>query len=169
MNIQDKYLKAAVLGASDGIITTFAVVAGVVGAQLAVEIIIVLGIANMVADGISMALGDFLGERSIAQRHDKQQTGIAKTSLVTFTAFITAGSLPLLPYVVMLFGFEMPANQQFIMSIVATLFAMFFVGSLRTIVTKGKWWINGLEMLVVGSIAASVAYFLGALVESFIK
>jgi VIT1/CCC1 family predicted Fe2+/Mn2+ transporter len=169
MHIEDKYLKAAVLGASDGIITTFAVVAGVVGAQLATEIIIVLGIANMVADGISMALGDFLGERSIAQRNSEKQTGIAKTSLVTFGAFIVSGSLPLLPYVVILFGFDLLAEHQFLMSIIATLSAMFLVGSLRTIVTKGKWWINGLEMLIVGSIAASVAYYLGAFVEGFIK
>ena len=168
MNIQDKYLKAAVLGASDGIITTFAVVAGVVGAKLATEIIIVLGIANMVADGISMALGDFLGERSIAQKNDEKQTGVAKTSLVTFVAFIVAGSLPLLPYVAILFGLSILAEHQFLMSVIATLSAMFFVGSLRTIVTKGVWWINGFEMLAVGSVAALVAYFLGAFVESFI-
>ena len=169
-----EYLKPAVLGASDGIVTTFAVVAGVVGAGLATEIIIVLGIANMFADGFSMAIGDYLGERSL---HKMEQASgnvsdaccLWKTSLATFVAFVLAGSLPLIPYVVMLFGFSIPAKDQFTLSIVATMSAMFFVGSLRTYVIKGKWWKNGLEMLVVGSIAATVAYVLGSVVEGFLK
>lgn len=175
MKISDKYLKGAVLGASDGIVTTFAVVAGVVGAGFATEIIIVLGIANMVADGISMAIGDFLGERSISRMHKHTgNTQVAvgddgKTSVITFLAFITAGSLPLLPYLVILLGITIPENNQFTMSVVATLSSMFFVGSLRTYVIKGSWWKNGLEMLFVGSIAAVAAYTLGAYIESFVR
>ncbi len=175
MKISDKYLKGAVLGASDGIVTTFAVVAGVVGAGFATEIIIVLGIANMVADGISMAIGDFLGERSISRMHKyngASETTVfsdAKTSLITFCSFVIAGSLPLMPYLVMLLGISVPASKQFIMSIIATLSSMFFVGSLRTYVIKGSWWKNGLEMLFVGSLAAIAAYSLGAFIEGFVN
>jgi VIT1/CCC1 family predicted Fe2+/Mn2+ transporter len=173
MKIPKEYIKPSVLGASDGIVTTFAVVAGVVGAGLATEIIIVLGIANMFADGFSMAVGDYLGERSLQKMEEANgnvsESGyVWKTSLATFIAFILAGSLPLLPYVVMLFGFNIAADNQFTLSIVATMLAMFFVGSLRTYVIKGKWWKNGLEMLAVGSIAATVAYVLGSVVESFL-
>lgn len=177
MRVLDKYLKGAVLGASDGIVTTFAVVAGVVGAGFATEIIIVLGIANMVADGISMAVGDFLGERSISRMHkhddetkkEKKSYADGKSSVITFVAFVVAGTLPLLPYVVMLFGISVPENKQFAMSIIATLSAMFIVGSLRTYVIKGSWWRNGLEMLLVGSVAAVVAYSLGAFIEGFVR
>jgi vacuolar iron transporter family protein len=49
-----------VYGAHDGIITTFAVVAGTVGADLSHGIIIVLGLANLLADGVSMGAGSFL-------------------------------------------------------------------------------------------------------------
>eukprot|EP00010_Vexillifera_abyssalis_P008234 CAMPEP_0201545776 /NCGR_PEP_ID=MMETSP0173_2-20130828/2203_1 /ASSEMBLY_ACC=CAM_ASM_000268 /TAXON_ID=218659 /ORGANISM="Vexillifera sp., Strain DIVA3 564/2" /LENGTH=291 /DNA_ID=CAMNT_0047954271 /DNA_START=51 /DNA_END=926 /DNA_ORIENTATION=+ len=57
-----EWLKPFVYGGLDGIITTFAVVAGVVGGDLATEVIIVLGTANLLADGISMGMGDFLSE-----------------------------------------------------------------------------------------------------------
>jgi len=169
-----KYIKPAVLGASDGIVTTFAVVAGVVGAGFATEIIIVLGIANMVADGISMALGDYLGERSLYrleknQGKKTQACCLWKTSLVTFIAFVIAGGLPLIPYVVMLLGLAIPESQQFKFSIASTLTSMFFVGSLRTYVIKGSWWKNGLEMLTVGTVAAIAAYTLGAFIENFIR
>lgn len=174
MKVAKKYIKPAVLGASDGIVTTFAVVAGVVGAGFATEIIIVLGIANMVADGISMALGDYLGERSLSRLEKNagkktEDCCLWKTSLVTFVAFVVAGGLPLIPYVLMLFGFEIAENHQFVMSIISTLTAMFFVGSLRTYVIKGSWWKNGIEMLLVGSVAATAAYILGAFIEQFIR
>ncbi|MDP1709443.1 MAG: VIT1/CCC1 transporter family protein [Candidatus Komeilibacteria bacterium] len=58
------YLRNMVYGANDGIITTFAVVAGVAGAQLPIKVVLILGVANLVADGISMAMGNFLGTKS---------------------------------------------------------------------------------------------------------
>lgn len=58
------YLKSAVYGGLDGIITTFAVVAGVAGASLSIGIVLILGFANLFADGISMAIGDYLSTKS---------------------------------------------------------------------------------------------------------
>ena len=57
-------VKSIIYGGLDGIITTFAVVAGVRGADLDVEVILVLGFANLVADGLSMGVGDFLSEKA---------------------------------------------------------------------------------------------------------
>lgn len=58
------YIGDLVYGANDGIITTFAVVAGVSGASLDTRIIIILGCANLFADGVSMAFGNYLGTKS---------------------------------------------------------------------------------------------------------
>ncbi len=53
-----------VYGANDGIITTFAVVAGVSGADLSASIVVILGLANLLADGFSMAVGNYLSTKS---------------------------------------------------------------------------------------------------------
>ncbi len=53
------YLRDWVFGGIDGAITTFAIVAGVVGAALSANIVIILGVANLIADGISMAAGNY--------------------------------------------------------------------------------------------------------------
>ena len=53
-----------VYGATDGAVTTFAIVAGVVGASLSPSIVIILGFANLFADGFSMAMGNYLSTRS---------------------------------------------------------------------------------------------------------
>lgn len=63
-SIDGERTKAIVYGGLDGIITTFAVVAGVAGASLEVAVILILGFANLFADGFSMAVGDFLSTRS---------------------------------------------------------------------------------------------------------
>jgi len=60
-------LEDAVYAANDGIVTTFAVVAGVTGAALQPLIILILGLANLLADGFAMASGNFLGARSATQ------------------------------------------------------------------------------------------------------
>ncbi len=65
------YLKDFVYGAIDGAVTTFAVVSGVAGAGLSPSIVIVLGVANLVGDGFSMAVGNFLGTRSEGQQRDR--------------------------------------------------------------------------------------------------
>ncbi len=59
-----KYIGQAVYGASDGIVTTFAAISGIAGANLNPKIAIIVGLANLFADGISMAIGDYLSEKS---------------------------------------------------------------------------------------------------------
>src|SRR3954469_18192661 len=58
------YIRDIVYAANDGIVTTFAVVAGVRGAALSAGVILVMGFANIAADGLSMAVGNYLGIKS---------------------------------------------------------------------------------------------------------
>ena len=62
-----------VYGATDGSVTTFAVVAGVVGAALSPSIILILGFANLFADGFSMAIGNYLGYKSQKEYIEKER------------------------------------------------------------------------------------------------
>lgn len=61
---QANYLKDWVLGGIDGAVTTFAVVAGVAGAELSTKVILILGLANLLADGFSMAASNFSGMKA---------------------------------------------------------------------------------------------------------
>lgn len=58
------YLRDFVYGGVDGSVTTFAVVSGVVGANLSLRTILILGFANLIADGFSMAAGGYLATRA---------------------------------------------------------------------------------------------------------
>ena len=58
------FLKDSIYGAIDGAVTTFAVISSAAGAGLSSGIVIVLGLANLLADGFSMAAGNFSGTRA---------------------------------------------------------------------------------------------------------
>jgi len=217
------YIKDIVYGANDGIITTFAIVSASIGGGFSSTVIIVLGIANLLADGFSMAASNFLGSRSendlfrkeqqreldevermpekekqeireVFQHHNfnnedaeklvdlvsrnkefwidfmmRYELGMNvpeegsewKSALLTFGSFVIAGSLPLLPFALFQLG-----DAAFIYSIIATATALFAIGAARYFVTQVNWLISGLEMLVVGGVAASVSYGVGSLISA---
>ncbi len=165
-NILRRYIKDIIYGANDGIITTFAVVAGSMGAGLSVEVILILGFASLLADGFSMGASNFLGSRS--EREVMQADGLAYVKSVitpavfTFFSFIIAGSLPLLPFV---FG----GGESFTLAIVTTGIALFAVGSsLGAMVLHRHWALWGLEMLLTGGTASAIAYGIGYLIGQII-
>lgn len=72
-NSQGKYIKSLIYGGLDGIITTFAVVAGVAGAALTPGIVLILGFANLIADGLSMAIGDYLSTKAENEYNESER------------------------------------------------------------------------------------------------
>ena len=65
--MKHSYLRDFIYGAIDGTVTTFAVVCGVQGAELSGRVVVILGLANLLADGFSMGASNFLGTRTERQ------------------------------------------------------------------------------------------------------
>ena len=218
--VEHSYLRDWIYGGIDGTVTTFAVVSGVAGAGLSPAVVLILGFANLLADGFSMAASNFAATRSekddykrleaIERKHielepdgekeeirqiykqkgfdgkdlenavelitsDKErwiktmlteEYGLPtiirspiKAAMSTFTAFVICGFLPLLPYLFM-------KNYDFEISAILTGIVFFSIGSIRSIWTKTNWYRTGFETLLIGSFAASIAYFVGVLLKS---
>jgi VIT1/CCC1 family predicted Fe2+/Mn2+ transporter len=73
-----RYLRDAVYGAIDGAVTTFAVVAGATGASLSDTIVVIMGVANLIADGFSMGVSNYLGSRAERQQRERAREGQAR-------------------------------------------------------------------------------------------
>jgi vacuolar iron transporter family protein len=162
------YIRDVVYGANDGIITTFAVVAGVTGGALSTRAVLIVGVANLLADGLSMGVGNYLSIRShesalAALGRPEEESRPFRHGLATLLAFVAAGAVPLLPYVL-----PAAASDRFTLSVVLTFLTLFAVGASRAVVTADRWWSAGLEMLLLGAAVAVAAYGSGALVASIV-
>lgn len=215
------HLRDYVYGAIDGTVTTFAIVAGVAGADLSSAIVVVLGVANLVGDGFSMAASSFVSARTERQRIDRarrteehhintvpdgereevrqvyrakgfegedlervvavitsdrklwvdtmmaEELGLnsrpsdpLKTGVATFVAFVLAGFIPLLFYVV---ETASPGNLGSPLAWSAALagITFFAVGLAKSRFVDQRWYVSGLETLAVGAVAAGLAYLIG--------
>ena len=225
-NRNGKYIKSIVYGGLDGIITTFAVVAGSVGGELSFRVVLILGFSNLLADGFSMAVGDFLSTKSQNEyektvRHKKQidimqhpeqeakqiknsftEQGInehdadllvttlakyekpfvnqimkmeygsnttedspLKNAIVTFLSFSIFGIVPLLIYVLSMYIPGLLQNAFYIAALLTGM-TLFILGAIKSKVTQSNWLRSGFEMLVVGGLAALVAYGVGVILGS---
>ncbi len=213
------YLRDWIYGGIDGAVTTFAIISGVKGAHLATNIILILGFANVIADGFSMAAANYLGTRSekeeydYYERYERQQikrvpqgeaeevrqiykkkgfSGVAlektvelitadedhwvdtmmqeeyglsrslrspwQSAWATFISFMLCGLCPLLPF---LFGLR----DAFFWSTVSVGVVFLLVGALKSLISIEPMYKSALLTLVVGSVAAALAYGVGALLR----
>nr|AQS34466.1 hypothetical protein [uncultured bacterium] len=160
-------LRDAVFASDDGLITTFAVVAGSFGASLSPSVVLILGFANLFADGISMSTGTYLGAKSeIEYENVGNQSSLEHVSPIThgamtFASFVSAGLIPLIPFVFSL-------KNSFAISAGLVALALFGIGSLRSVFTHKPWLRSGVEMFCVGGFAALVAFGVGFVIDRYI-
>ena len=225
-NLQE-YLREFVYGGIDGAVTTFAVVAGAVGANLDPMVIIVLGFANLFADGLSMSIGAYLSSKSEKENYQKHKNieywevdnipkkereeivaiykekgfegkllqevvevivadrdrwvnemmkdelnmieevkSPLKIGLATLISFVVVGFIPLIVYVWDYF-YEVDFDV-FFWTCLLTGSAFILVGALKSWVNQTGIWHSVIETLLLGIIAALVAYFVGDVLEAFL-
>ena len=164
-----KYLPEFVYGGIDGAVTTFAVVAGSTGASLSSAVILILGFANLIADGFSMAVSNYLSVKSQTELHlghadykffARESKHPIKAGLVTFISFFMIGLIPLLSFVLAL-KFSSIRNDQFLYSFILTGIALATVGFVKGEIVKKHPLKASIETLVIGSIAAILAFVIG--------
>ena len=165
----NRYIKDIVYGANDGIITTFAVISGGAGASLSSRTVVILGLATLVADGFAMGTSSYLGsqsEKAVNEYEGFQSERVIVnpiySAIATFIAFILAGFMPLIPYLLI-------SSQVFYWAMAFTGLTLFLVGAGRALVTRQPAGLAGLEMLLIGGLAAGAAYIIGAKLETHFK
>ncbi|MEM4325695.1 MAG: VIT1/CCC1 transporter family protein [Candidatus Pacearchaeota archaeon] len=168
--IERKYLPEIVYGSMDGAITTFAVVSGVSGASLNSSIILILGFANMFADGFSMAISNFFSTKSKNEISKKYEKNATKSAIVTFIAFFISGLIPLLSFLIASITKDpFFVRNQFKLSFVFTSIALLIVGWFKGVVTEKHKYKSSIQTFLIGSIAALLAFCIGYLLNKFIR
>ena len=155
-------IRDVVVAGNDGVVTTFAVVAGSLGASLSPSVVLILGFANLFADGLSMSTGAFLGVKSELEfEHQKLGKKPLENGLTTFASFVVSGLIPLMPY---LFKLE---NSFMISSLLVGL-TLIVIGVFRGVVGKKNILRTTIENLLIGGVSAVVAFVVGSLAEKYL-
>ncbi|AXY41003.1 VIT1/CCC1 transporter family protein [Halomonas alkalicola] len=216
-------LPDAILGGIDGCVTTFAVVSGAFGAGFSATVALVLGLANLLADGFSMAISNYEaikaqrehvdgvrddehrhievvpeGEREeirqifrrkgfegetlervvdticadrevwvetmLHEEHGLQTEGLSplRSALVTFTAFLVIGAVPLLPYALP----GLSITRQFLASLGLAALMFFLIGMGKSLIYHQPVFASGLRTLMMGGAAAGLAFLTGHLAQA---
>ena len=154
------YSKSIVYGGLDGIITTFAVVAGTVGGNLPTLTVVILGFSNLLADGFSMASGDYLSSR------DEDENPL-HNAIATFVSFNFFGLIPLLAYI--LAESQLGSKNGFAVACLVTAFALALLGFTKAKITKISKAKAILQTVLIGGVAAFVAFFVGEFLGNIVK
>jgi len=169
----EDYLSEFVYGGIDGAVTTFAVVAGATGARFDTKVLLVLGFANLIADGFSMSVGSYLSTKSEQELMTKRGESIKDepspviNGATTYVSFIFIGLVPLLSYTFDTI-FDTGLENLFLIATILTALAFVGIGYLKSRVAQTPLVRAILETLVLGAIAAGFAYVLGDLLEQLI-
>jgi VIT1/CCC1 family predicted Fe2+/Mn2+ transporter len=162
-----KYLGEFVYGAMDGTVTTFAVVAGSIGATLSPTVVLILGFANLFADGFSMASSNYLSTQSTNDLKKNKDVDPLKTSIATFISFILVGLIPLFPFVFAKLNYTLKQNS-FLISTILTGLAFILIGLIKGKISGRGQLRSSIETLLVGMLAAGIAYWVGVFLKGIV-
>lgn len=167
--LEHKYLPEFVYGGMDGTVTTFAVVSGVMGASLMPLIVIILGFANLFADGFSMAIANYVSNKS-RNEISKHKVNETKAAFATFVAFLIIGFIPLISFVLAsVTQNNFLIQNQFNFSIILTGFSLIIIGWFKGIVTGKSKLKSSIQTFLIGGTAAFLSFLVGFLLKNIIS
>ena len=156
-------LRAAVLGANDGIVSTAAVLVGVAGATNDTKAIATAGLAALVGGAVSMALGEYV---SVSSQRDSEETmGVParervnpwSAGIASFFAFLLGALLP--------FGAAMlaPASWRIGAIFALTLVSLALTGALSAKLGNARMGRSVMRIVIGGSLALAATFIVGSL------
>ena len=163
-------LRAAVLGANDGLVSNFSLVMGMSGASATGAPVLIAGVAGLLAGSLSMALGEWLSVQSSREMYanlgvdPSERGGSAWTAAITsFVLFAVGAAVPLLPF---LFASRAAAT---LLSAALSGVALFALGAGITLKTGRHPVWAGLRQLAFGMAAAAITFAIGTLLGTTVS
>lgn len=213
-----RLVREIVFGINDGVISTVGFLFGILGALAQHQVVLISGLAEVLAGTVSMFVGGYLSTKSqqeffeneiqrekreieempAKEREEirriyqakgfqdpkeldlvvsritadkriwlkcmmEEELGLILESMdspfkvggVIGAAFLVGGFIPLVPYIF----FDTPTALK--ISLIFTGASLFFLGGIKTAITRRPWFASGLEALLVGAFASAAGYFIG--------
>ena len=170
-------LSEFVYGSTDGIITTFSIVAGSIGGKLPEYVILILGLSNVLSDGYSMGVSRYLSAKTEIEQGLLLNKDALKSAIATFISFVVIGLMPLVPFIkstvdryskdkVDIKREKEEHEYKNKQSLIIALTIFFMIGIIKGYyLDKKRILYSGLESLLIGGSAAYISYIIGKLIN----
>jgi len=159
-----KYLWELTYWWIDGSITTFAIVAGSIWANLDSSVILILWFANLFADGFSMSIWAYLSSGAREQHKTKKER--LYIGAATYISFLILGLIPLIIYILQYIWIEF--SHPFLYASMLTFISFAIVWYTKSFISKTSYLKNISETMLLWASAAIVAYYVWDLIEKII-
>jgi VIT1/CCC1 family predicted Fe2+/Mn2+ transporter len=159
------YVRSFTFGVEDSLVSTVGLLSGVATAGVPARTVFLSGAILIVVEALSMATGSFLSEESAEEYESQRETRDRKpvvAAFIMFVSYIGAGIIPLLPYILY------SAEEAFVLSIAASLFALFLLGFISAKLFKVNMLRKGLQMSILGALAITAGITIGQLLTRLV-
>lgn len=159
MKLYEQFLAEFIYGATDGIITTFSIVAGATGGELIQRVITILGISNVLSDGYSMGISRYLSSKAEIEQGLLKDKNAIQSGVFTFISFVIIGIMPILPF------FIYNGNKAKTISLIIAIILFAMIGYIKGYILKQSVFNKSMETLFIGLSAALISYYVGIFVN----
>ena len=162
-------IREIIFGVEDGAIGNLGLVVGMAQAMAPNNLILLAGSATMLAQAISMFAGNYLSikseqeyfsvkkkSRDYGKAYSKHKNPVSSSLFMAFSVVVGA-AIPLLAFLIW------KSHQGIFPAVLITLIGLFVLGAVKTRYTLRNWLRSGMEVLLVGFIAATAGYLIGNL------
>lgn len=154
--ISADYLHSGFFGVEDSLVSTTGALAGIAVSSTSKAAIISAALVIIAVESTSMAASEFVSEETEEDvENTKNPASPLVSSLIIFFGYITAGIIPLLPYLFLEYNYAIPT------SIALALTGLFILGLYKGRISHKSPLRSALEVLIIGGIAASIGLAIG--------
>ena len=148
-----------VFGLEDGLVSTTGAVAGVAAGTRDADVVLLAGVVILAVEALSMAAGQLLSERTVHQVEPWHRDSLAVGAVLMFVAYIAAGLVPLMPILLM------RSVTSVVIGAALAFPALFLLGWAKGRVVGVAPRRSGIEVLLVGGVAAAIGILVGVFME----
>ena len=157
--IHEDYLRSALFGIQDGLVSTTGVVVGISTGIDHKEIIILAALVAVTVEASSMAAGQYSSEKAV---HQMDKTGrhtdsLILGALIMFFGYFLGGMVPIIPTILA------PQPQARVIAIISAFIGLFILGYVKGRIVDHKPLRSAVELFIIGAIATTVGLVVGHL------
>lgn len=160
-HIHEDYLRSALFGLQDGLVSTTGVVVGISTGVESKAIVILAAFVAVTVEASSMAAGQYSSEKAVHQmdKTGKHTDSLALGALIMFLSYLAAGLVPITPTII----FNQP--QARVLSIVVAFIGLFIIGYIKGRIVEHKPLRSAVELFIIGAVATLIGVVVGQILK----